>query len=265
MATTLIERMAVEVDGEGDAAVLIHGLGGTSNTWTSLLPALQRFRCIRPDLPGSGRSWRVEGPLSIKGFVDSVCRVVETVRAERFHVVGHSMGCIVALHLAAAFPGAVRSLALFGPLLAPPESARDNIRARGAKARGEGMAGMQEIADALVQASTSSQTKSQRPAAVAYVRETLMRQDPDGYARTCEALADAQAADVSAIRCPVLLVTGEEDVVAPPQSVRMLGEKLTAAGAPVRVEVLRGCGHWEPLEKPEECMDLLRRFHATRM
>jgi len=265
MATTLIERIAVEVDGEGEPAVLIHGLGGTSNTWTPLLPALQRFRCIRPDLPGSGRSHRIQGALSIQGFVDAVRRAMDSLRAERVHVLGHSLGTIVAMHLAAAFPDAVRSLALFGPLLAPPDSARDNIRARAAKARGEGLAGMQEIADALVQASTSSHTRARQPAAVAFVRETLMRQDPDGYARTCEALADAQPADIARIRCPVLLVTGDEDVVAPPQSVRMIGEKLTAAGASARVEVLRGCGHWEPLEKPEECMDLLRRFHAARM
>ena len=58
------------------------------------------------------------------------------------------MGTIVAAHLAAAEPGRVASLALFGPLLAPPEPARAAIRARAAKAR-EG--DMQPIADALVQ------------------------------------------------------------------------------------------------------------------
>ncbi len=265
MATTFLDRIAVEIDGEGEAVLLIHGLGGTSNTWTPLLPVLSRYRRIRFDLPGSGRSHRVEGPLSIARFVQAARRVLASADAERAHVLGHSMGCIVALHLAAEAPQAVRSLALFGPLLEPPEAARANIRARGDKARGEGVAGMQEIADALVQASTSTWSKTHHPAAIAFVRETLMRQDPEGYARSCEALAEARAADVSRIGCPVLLVTGDEDVVAPPQSVRMLGDKLTAAGAPVNLEVLRGCGHWEPLEKPLECADLLRRFYATRI
>ena len=53
-----------------------------------------------------------------------------------------------------------------------------------------------------------------------------MRQCPDGYARTCEALADAQPADVGAITCPTLLVTGDEDAVAPAQSVRQLGGRI---------------------------------------
>jgi len=167
----------------------------------------------------------------------------------------------VALHLAVRAPTAVRSLALFGPLLAPPDAARGPIRARGEKARQEGAAGMQAIADALVQAATSAETKVKRLAAVAFVRESLMRQDPEGYARTCDALAEAQPADPARVVCPTLLVTGGEDGVAPPQAVRALGEKIAGS----RVEVLRGCGHWTPVEKPEECSELLRRFYERRL
>jgi pimeloyl-ACP methyl ester carboxylesterase len=88
-----------------------------------------------------------------------------------------------------------------------------------------------------------------------------MRQDADGYARTCDALAEAQAADVSRIACPTLLVTGDQDIVAPPQAVRALGERIAGS----QIEVLRGCGHWEPVEKPDECIELLRRFYQRRL
>jgi pimeloyl-ACP methyl ester carboxylesterase len=246
--------------GGGDAALCIHGLGGTSNTWTPLLPALSRFVAVRFDLPGSGRSHRVEGPLSIDRFVQACLRVLSSCKVERFHVLGHSLGTIVAAHLAAHEAKRVRSLALFGPLLAPPDVARTNIKARAGKARGEGVAGMQTIADALVQASTSAETKAKRHAVVAYVRESLMRQDCDGYARTCEALAEAEPADTAAITCPTILVTGDEDGVAPPQAVRAMGQKIAGS----QVEVLRGCGHWTPLEKADECIDILRRFYARR-
>jgi pimeloyl-ACP methyl ester carboxylesterase len=51
MSTQTIERMAVEVEGEGDPIVLVHGLGGSSNTWTPQLGILTgRYRIIRPDL-----------------------------------------------------------------------------------------------------------------------------------------------------------------------------------------------------------------------
>jgi 3-oxoadipate enol-lactonase len=252
-----VERMAVETEGEGEPVVMIHGLGGTANVFTSLRPAFARHRTIRFDLPGSGRSHRVEGPLSLEVFVERTLRIMQRAQVERAHVVAHSMGTIVATHLAAAEPRRVDSLSLFGPLLAPPEPARAAIRARAAKAR-EG--DMQPIADALLQTSVSAETRAKRPAAVAFVRESLMRQDPDGYARSCDALADMVPADTSRIQCPVLLVTGDEDVVAPPQAVRMMGERIAGS----RVEVLRGCGHWAPVEKPEECVGLLTRFFERR-
>ncbi|MGZ3341443.1 MAG: alpha/beta fold hydrolase [Reyranella sp.] len=257
----LVGRIAVDIEtptGGGDGALCIHGLGGTSNTWTPLLPALSRFTVVRFDLPGSGRSHRLEGALSIDGFVEACLRVLASRNMERVHVLGHSLGTIVAAHLAAREPRAVRSLALFGPLLAPPDVARANIKARAAKARGEGVAGMQAIADTLVQASTSAETRARRHAIVAYVRESLMRQDPDGYARTCEALAEAESADTTRITCPTVLVTGDEDGVAPPQSVRAMGGKIVGS----QIEVLRGCGHWTPLEKAHECIEILQRFYA---
>ena len=252
-----VQRMAVEIEGEGEPVVMIHGLGGTANTFTPLLGAFTRHRTIRFDLPGSGRSHRVEGALTLPRFVASTLLAMETAGVESAHLVAHSMGTIVATHLAASEPRRVKSLCLFGPLLAPPESSRAAIRARAAQAR---TGDMQPIADALLQASVSAETRARRPAAAAYVRESLMRQDPEGYARGCEALAAMEPADTSRIECPVLLVTGDEDVVAPPQSVRMLGERISGS----RVEVLRGCGHWTPVEKPEECVGLLKRFFLER-
>lgn len=264
MATQFIDRMAVEVDGEGEAVLMLHGLGGTSNVWGPLMPAVARFRRIRPDLPGSGRSDRVEGELSLERFVGAALRILEGLGIGKTHVVAHSMGTIVAQHLAALHPARVASLALFGPLFAPPDPARASIRARGHKARSEGVPGMQEIADALVQASTSTSTRAQHPAASAYVRESLMRQNPEGYARSCEALAAMEAIDASRIACPTLLVTGDEDAVAPPQAVRMMRDRIGETNARVQYEVLRGCGHWTPVERPDECNDLLRRFLAQR-
>jgi 3-oxoadipate enol-lactonase len=261
VTTQFIERMAVETDGEGDAVLMIHGLGGTSNVWVPVLPAVARQRTVRPDLPGSGRSHRVEGPLSIERFVLAMQRVCAVLGLERVHVAAHSLGTIVAFHLAATAPRLVRSLALFGPLLCPPDPARAAIRARGEKARAEGEAGMQAIADALVQGAVSAETRARRPVAVAAVRELVMRQCPEGYARSCDALADAQAAPVSGIECPTLLVSGDEDAIAPAQAVRQIGERIRGA----RVTVLPRCGHWTMLERPEACDDLLRRFYAQRI
>lgn len=259
MTFHLIDRVAVEEEGEGPAVVCVHGLGGSSNTFTALIPALTRHRVVRIDLPGSGRSQRADGLLSITRFAETVREVCARLKVTRAHWIGHSMGTIVCQHLAAEQPGLVSSLALFGPLMAPPDAARTGLQARAAKARGEGLAGMQEITETLVQAALSSDTRQRLPLAVAYVRESLMRQEPEAYARSCEALAGAQAAAVERIEAPVLLVTGDEDGVAPPQAVRAMAERFHSARG-TRVVVLPRCGHWTPIERPEECQRELRDF-----
>jgi len=258
----LIDRVAVEDEGEGDAVVCVHGLGGSSNTWTPLMPALQRHRVVRIDLPGSARSQRAEGPLSIARYADTVLSVCSRLGIERAHLLGHSMGTIVCLHLAASEPRRVRSLALFGPLIAPAEPARAAIQARAAKAR-EGAAAMHEITEALLKAAVSADTRERQPLAVAFVRESLMRQDGEGYARSCEALAGATAAAVEKIEAPTLLVTGDEDGVAPPQSVRALADRLHGVRSK-RVVVLPRCGHWTPIERGDECSRELRQFLAEQ-
>lgn len=255
MSTQFIERMAVEIEGRGDPVILLHGLGGTSNTFTPQMGLFaERFRTIRPDLPGSGRS-PTGGSLAIQRFVDGLIRMAEVLGVERAHWVGHSLGTIVCQHLAVQRPRLARSLALLGPLLEPPEPARQGLRDRAAKARAEGMA---DIADAIVQAGTSADTRRNQPVAVAFVRESLMRQPPEGYAATCEALAAATAAEVRRIDCPMLLVTGDEDAVAPPSVARAMGERIDGA----RVEILGRCGHWTPIERATEVNRLLSEFHA---
>ena len=253
------DRVAVEDEGDGDAVVCVHGLGGSSNTFTPLMPALTRHRVIRIDLPGSGRSQRVEGSLSIARFVDAVQSACNRLDVQRAHFVGHSMGTIVCQHVATSTPALVASLALFGPLLAPTEVARSGIRARAAKLRAEGVQGLQDVTQALLGAALSNDTRQRLPLAVAFVRESLMRQEPACYAATCDALADAQAAAVDTVEAPVLLVTGDEDAVAPPQAVRAMAERLHRARS-ARVVVLPRCGHWTPVERPDECQRELRDF-----
>ncbi len=263
MSFHLIDRVAVEEEGEGTAIVCVHGLGGSSNTWTPLMPCLARHRVIRVDLPGSGRSQRVEGPLSIDGYVETLLSVCSRLGVARAHWIAHSMGTIVVQHIAASHPKLVSSVALFGPLIEPPEAARSAMRARAEKAR-EGAAGMHEITLALLNAAISADTRQRLPVAVAFVRESLMRQDGEAYARSCEALAGAQAAAVDRIEAPVLLVTGDEDSVAPPQAIRAMADRLRSARS-TRMVVLPRCGHWTPIERPEECQRELREFLAANV
>jgi pimeloyl-ACP methyl ester carboxylesterase len=223
------------------------------------MPVLTRHRAIRLELPGSGRSSKAHvlesGALTMDRLVASVLRVCSALGVERAWFAGHSLGTIACLHLALQEPSLVRGLALFGALPAPPDTARPGLKQRAQKARAEGMA---SIADTIVQATLSSNTRETQPVTVAAIRELLMGQCPEGYARTCEALAEAQPADVTRIEAPALLVTGEDDPIAPPQGLRALASKMQRA----RVEILPRCGHWTTYERASECQALLREFLA---
>jgi pimeloyl-ACP methyl ester carboxylesterase len=151
----------------------------------------------------------------------------------------------------------VRSLALFGALLAPPEAARQGLRTRAAKARDEGMFG---IADAIVQAALSSSTRAQLPVVVAFVRESLLAQDPEGYARTCEALAAAEPAAIDSIDVPTWLVAGDDDAIAPAGRPRYGTSDRRCAN-----RKLSRCGHWMTAERAADCQSHLRRFLERSM
>jgi len=257
VSSLAVERMQVEVEGSGDPVIMLHGLGGTSNTFCPQVLGLGgRYRTIRPDMPGSGRT-PVSGSLTIQSMVDAVVRAAKAIGAERAHFVGHSMGTIVCQHVAEQHPELVRSLALFGPIHQPPEPARKGLGDRAAKARAEGMP---DIADQIVQATLSGETKRNAPVTVALVREFIMRQDAEGYARNCEALAAAQAANLDRIKCPVRLVTGDEDPVAPASNARAMAERLSDA----RVTILNRCGHWSTIERPQECNQVLKELYGGR-
>lgn len=258
MTTRMIKGMAVEIDGEGAAMLCIHGLGGSSNTWTPVMQAFEGFRVIRPDLPGSARSALPAEKLSIDAYVTALERLLADLNIESVHVAAHSLGTVVAQHFAVRNPGKVKSLALIGPLVAPPDAARANIAARAQLAR-TGAAGMQDIANAIVKGATSKETQAQQPAVLALVRESVMRQPAEGYAQGCEALAQAEAAAIEHITVPTLLLTGDQDGVAPAASVALMAERIRGS----RSVVVEGCGHWTTFEKPQACMQALQDFHAS--
>lgn len=262
MSIVWIDQMAVDVRGDGDALVFIHGLGGSMNAWTPLLPVLTRWRCVRPDLPGAGRSHKAYalgestphgGRISAETHADAVLRVCEALGITRAHVAGHSFGTIIALHVAVKAPDKVRSLALFGAMAEPAPQQRTNMNARAVAAREQGLF---DIAEGISQASLSASTREMQPVTVAYVRETIAAQNAEGFARNCVALAEAQSARLELVRCPTLIVNGDEDVVTPLSGARALADKLVNA----RVETLSRCGHWPMLERAAECQRALRDF-----
>ena len=250
-------RFIEELGGKGDTLVLVHGLGGSTNSWYPQAQVIRRdLRILAYDLAGSGRS-PVRDGVTIASLVEDLRAVVEATGGGAVHLAGHSMGTIVCQHFAATYPDRVSSMALVGGFQAPPEGARKALRERAAKVRAEGMA---SIADAIVAGGTSDDTKANQPAAAAFIRESIMAQPAEGYARACEALADATPADLSKIACPVLLLNGDQDKTAPPEGAQAMLTQLKKAEA----QVIPGCGHWPTVERAKQVNYALTVFYARQ-
>src|SRR5271156_3330749 len=188
--------------GSGELILFVHGLGGTSNTFAPQTHVLKHdHHVVAYDLAGAGRSSLPER-LTIERHVEDLAHIATELGVERFHLVGHSMGTIICQHFAARWPKRVAAMALFGAFPEPQPAARDALRARAETARKDGM---RPIADTIVANGIAADVRTHQPAAMAFVRESIMTQSREGYAKNCEALASATAADPSGIRWAVLL------------------------------------------------------------
>jgi pimeloyl-ACP methyl ester carboxylesterase len=243
----------LERAGQGPAIVFVHGLGGTTNFYEPQAAALaDRHTVVRFDLPGAGRS-PFTGPVSIESFADDLEAVLDAAELRSATIVGHSMGTIVAQHFAATRPDRVDKAVLLGPVREQPPQGKEATRQRAAIVREQGM---EAVADVIVGAATSAETRRERPAVAAFVRELLMRQDPNGYAAHCEARAAATAVELSKIEIPVLLLTGSDDKVSPPATSEAMFEELPSSSC----EVISGVGHWTAVEAAQQVTAAIRDF-----
>lgn len=247
------KELAVEVEGQGPAVLLVHGLGATSNFYQVQADALaEAHTVVRVDSAGAGRSPVAEG-ISIESHADDLAAVLDELDIDSGAVVGHSMGTLVVRSLAARHPDKVSALALLGAVREPAEAGRQAQRDRAAVLREKGTAA---VAPGVVANALSETTRRDKPEVAAFVRELVMRQDPEGYARNCEALAAATDPGPIAPGLPLLLITGDEDKVGPPEA----SHELAAAHGHATVEIIPGIGHWTAVEAAGPTTEHLLKF-----
>lgn len=101
--------------GQGYPLVLVHGYLGGSAQWAAELAHFSdRFDVIAPDLPGFGDATDQPGPARIGGMADAVTGLLDELGIDRFFLLGHSMGGMIAQELAARIGPRVEKLILYG-------------------------------------------------------------------------------------------------------------------------------------------------------
>jgi 3-oxoadipate enol-lactonase len=106
-------KLFFETSGDGPPLVLLHGLGSSQADWQLQTPVLAGSFCvIAPDLRGHGKSDKPSGPYSIELFAGDVAAILTHLDVKQAHVLGVSMGGLVAQQLALDSPETVKSLVL---------------------------------------------------------------------------------------------------------------------------------------------------------
>jgi pimeloyl-ACP methyl ester carboxylesterase len=247
--------------GSGPPIVFVHGLGGSSEHYTPLISSLSldKSHTIHQfDLEGHGLSpTSALSSLSIESFAADVKGVFDHAGLSSTPgttLVAHSMGCAIAVQFVLQNPGLVKNLILLGPVPNPlPEAASNASIARAALARGKGMAA---VVDAVSTAATSEATKRNNPVGMAAIRLSLLSQDPEGYAKACQALAGATSAlPLERVDSQTLVITGDEDKVCPPA---VANEYASTIPHSRKAIVLKGVGHWHIFEDIQGVSDAVK-------
>lgn len=254
----------VEQTGRGAPVLLISGLGYSSWCWTELRDALQAdFRVVTFDNRGTGRSSKPPGPYSMAMLADDAARVLERCDLADAHVLGHSMGGYIALHLALRHPKKVRSLILVGTSRGgrdtepvPEETQADWTRYRGLPPA--------EYARSTMPHSFAPGWTDAHPERFEHYLEERLRHPtpPEAWLAQYLACVDhvIRGVDVRGVGVPALVMHGTADRVVPYRNGELLARSLPAA----EWVSLEGAGHLPYLEDPPGFAARVRAFLARQ-
>lgn len=256
--------------GEGAALLLLHGSGPGVSAWANfgeLLPILStRYRVVMPDLPGYGASAapELDGDYG-RTALDAVREVLAAEGIDRVHVVGNSLGGMLALRLALEQPDLVdrviamgpggASFPLFGPQ--PTEGIKRLVEFTNDPSRDKLIAWMHSMVGdpAFVTAERidARWSSASTPEALAFTREF--------YAAAMRSMQSGTAAaplwsKLDAIAHPVLLVYGREDRVTPVEGAFLPLRLMRNA----ELHVVANAGHWVMLERPRSFVRIVLEF-----
>lgn len=239
---------------ERPVLLLLHALGVKGDCWEPVTALLDDFTVLSPDFPGHGSAALPEEPMTVHMLADSLAMKLRDAGITRTHVAGMSLGGLVAQELAAAHPGLVDRLVLVDTVATYPQIVRQQWRDRAVIARESGMASL--VAPTIEAWFTRNAIDADAPA-VTVVKEMIATVDPEGYARACELLENADTrASLSAITAPTLIVCGSDDLPAFLAAVPMFEESI----ADTQVSWIDPGRHAAVLESPGAFVAALRDF-----
>lgn len=242
---------------DGVPLVMIQGLGTDSRGWALQRLALgRRYRCITIDNRGVGRTGPAPEPYSLDRMALDVIAVLDAEDIDRAHVMGASMGGVIAQIIGVLHSHRTRSLVLACTACRHHEWRRE-LLAEWADAVAEG--GTAALGDEALQWLVGPRLRRRFGIWLNLMARVVLQQPPEPFIAQVQAILDAPdelREELHTVRVPVLVITGSQDSLTPVGDAEELAELMPHA----RLEVISGAAHGLMAEAPNGFNEAVLRF-----
>jgi pimeloyl-ACP methyl ester carboxylesterase len=258
MSTAVLEgvRLAYDIEGSGEPVLMIQGLVYGRRGWGPAPGMLaDRFRVATPDNRGFGESDAPPGPYTTPQLAGDALAVLDAAEIDSAHVIGISLGGMIAQELVLAQPGRVRKLVLCSTTAGGPTAVPMPEQTVALMGRAEHLDPQEALQQFVVNALSPDSPAELAAEIVAY--RAANPPDPAGWwAQAAAGGAHDAMARLGEIRVPTLVVHGTADNVVDVGNARLLADAIEGA----RLELFEGVGHLLPWERPQEFTALVEGF-----
>jgi len=242
---------------DGTPVLLIQGLGVDSRGWALQRGAFgRRHRCIAPDNRGTGHSDAPAGPYDLGRMAQDALAVLDAEGVERAHVVGASMGGVIAQIIGVMYPERVLSLTLACTACQHHEWRRELLAEWANVVSERGMAGLMDDGMRWL---IGPRLQRRFGVFVNVLARVLVQADPHAFVAQVDAILDAAddlRFELPRVKAPTLVVTGSQDTLTPLGDAEELAELITTS----RLYVLGGVAHGLMAEAPNAFNDVVLKF-----
>ena len=243
------------LEGEGPVVTLSHALGTNLTMWEEQARVLQgRYRVLRFDTRGHGQSSAPPGPYTLEQMAGDVHGLLAALGIGETHFVGLSMGGMIGQVFALTYPRMLQSLVLCDTTSRYPAEAQPAWQERIRTVEAKGMAALVEP---MLERWFTAPFRVRRRDVMDRVGAMLRGTPAQGYIGCCHALPKVNTADgLREVRCPALVIVGEDDPGTPVEIARGIHAALPMA----ELAILRSASHLSNVEQPEEFNRVLLGF-----
>ncbi|MBU2548580.1 MAG: alpha/beta hydrolase [Proteobacteria bacterium] len=242
--------MYYEVHGQGQPLVMIRGFGSNAGHWYAQIPALApHFQVVIFDNRGIGRTDQPDSPYSISMMAEDTVGLMTALGLERVHVLGMSMGGMIAQRIAIDHPERVKGLVLVCTHCGGDQLVRASDEVLGIFSEYV-MTGTPEAAARTPECLFAPDTVAKRPEIVRGY-QAVSAEHPPSLQSMMNQFAAVQGHDtfhdLPRVQAPTLVLTGDLDVLIPPENSRILAERIPGA----RLRIIEGGAHQFTVEQAD--------------